>query len=76
MPNRKLHKFIIITIIVPLEHDSVIRREKRFRSSWCPRPRAAQRLRSRRKENARTPDQRPGRPNQQIPSRSDKTRRV
>ena len=25
--NRKLHKFIIITIIVPLEHDSVIRRE-------------------------------------------------
>jgi hypothetical protein len=27
MPNRKLHKFIIITIIVPLEHDSVIRRE-------------------------------------------------
>src|SRR5947207_3787075 len=29
-----------------------------------------------RKENARTPDRRPGRPNQQIPSRSDKTRRV
>ena len=41
-----------------------------------PGPRAAQRLRSRRKENARTPDHRPGRPNQQIPSRSDKTRRV
>src|SRR5438094_5104454 len=27
MPNRKFHKFIIITIIVPLGHDSVIRRE-------------------------------------------------
>jgi hypothetical protein len=27
MRNRKLHKFIIITIIVPLEHDSAIRRE-------------------------------------------------
>jgi len=27
MRNRKLHQFIIITIIVPLEHDTVIRRE-------------------------------------------------
>jgi len=27
MQNRKLHKCIIITIIVLLEHDSVIRRE-------------------------------------------------
>ena len=27
MQNRKLHKFIIITIIVPLEHDSVVRRD-------------------------------------------------
>src|SRR6202022_2345263 len=27
MPNRKFHKFIIITIIVPLGHDSVIRPE-------------------------------------------------
>jgi hypothetical protein len=27
MPNRKFHKFIISTIIVPFEHDSVIRRE-------------------------------------------------
>src|SRR5262249_44973278 len=26
MPNRKFHKFIIITIIVPFGHDSVIRR--------------------------------------------------
>ena len=24
MPDRKLHQFIIITIIVPLEHDSAI----------------------------------------------------
>ena len=28
MPNRKFHKFIIITIIIPLEHDSVIHREE------------------------------------------------
>jgi hypothetical protein len=27
MQNRKLHKFIIITIRVPLEHDAAIRRE-------------------------------------------------
>ncbi len=27
MQDRKFHHFIIITIIVPLEHDSVIRRE-------------------------------------------------
>ena len=27
MQENKFHKFIIITIIVPLEHDSVIRRE-------------------------------------------------
>jgi hypothetical protein len=27
MRNRKLHKFIFVTIIVPLEHDSAIRRE-------------------------------------------------
>ena len=27
MQNRKLRQFIIITIIVPLKHDSVIRRE-------------------------------------------------
>ena len=28
MQDRKLHKFIIITIIVPLEHDFVVRRDK------------------------------------------------
>jgi len=143
--NRQFHKFIIITIIIPSTHDSVIRRENalgapvrspssssccaadlhvlngfgtvrascstpnssqawtsasksdrwlrwfrlqtlmqdfppmrvdqaagfsahlqcrrsrrvrgyRLWAGWCPRPRAAQRLRSRRKENARTPD--------------------
>src|SRR6267142_1351268 len=35
MQNRKLRQFIIITIIVPLDHDSVIRREKRLRRRPC-----------------------------------------
>src|SRR5215472_15118033 len=37
MPNRKFHKFIIITIIVPLEHDCVIRQAcfPQGRYSWA-----------------------------------------
>src|SRR5215475_8245563 len=35
MPNRKFHKFIIITIIVPLGHDSVIRRGTELLNLEC-----------------------------------------
>ena len=33
MQDRKFHHFIIITIIVPLEHDSVIRRDRALMKS-------------------------------------------